>query len=692
MDGEGNPSGTGAGLLNCARGGDSHNFEPDDASGASSTELEALQNLRAKNHGSTREAYVQSNDAASSGRAAGSASGKLPDLCYTPTGNAFPYRPRAHSMDSPLQHFCSPGAAAHRETAVGVHADDETAAEGVGSVNQDKDPRFDKTVAVEEPETTLASERDSMSSSSNFHHIAVGLPLSSPKSMAATMPGHASSLGFHDRGDQGADIEAPKASTLDHQRLRHWTNPRFDDSGASLPFHNQLKQMTPLPTGVDTSSKFETASHSSSIPNSSQLEQEIRPITPDSSNEALALASPSYETKQSSTTQASKKGSSPSCWSGGAIQVAIPTAHSVYAAIVPASSKLATFTRKLSSSPSREKTPRINPPEDRAIPSKVRRTGPSPFPLASFVSPLRGSRNGSQSYERPPAGGFSTPLRPSRIQQHTFSSPAIPTEPDVFTTPATKTAAHRLSAPPSSDPVFEVDNSSTSSTSFKLRPPRVRAGVTRPFKPPAKSARPTTATVQALKQRLQSLRNALRIRGIPDPTRLATGSAPSTKVMGDDELETLSLQWRNAAREAAQDLWALVKDSAGEDSWDSASKNSQENWGWDAKPQGEYQPKSIELELALDDAGDDPAFTPPDGNKLYQAMMKKLKQPYVPRSTMLPAREDPCDYTETHKTEAKSSDDEEGGSKVHTLGTMLTSLGIPHEVLGWQEEEGEFVD
>ncbi|QRV87736.1 hypothetical protein RhiJN_15754 [Ceratobasidium sp. AG-Ba] len=599
-------------------------------------------------------------------------------------------------MDSPLQHLCSPGAAAHRETAVGMHADDETAAEGVGSVNQDKDPRFDKTIAVEEPETTLASERDSMSPSSNFHHI-------------TSMPGHASSLGFYDRGDQGADIEAPTASTLDHQRLRHWTSPRFDDSGASLPFHNQLKQMTPLPAGADTSSKFETASHSSSIPNSSQPEQEIRPSTPNSSNEALALASPvqlcNMETSLHSTPPSSPmKLSSPPplkppkkvarlrAGLGAPFKSPFrrPIPCTLPSSPLPPSSP--PLPESSPQAPPAKKRRALTPPEDRAIPSKVRRTGPSPFPLASFVSPLRGSQNGSQSYGRPLAGGFSTPLRPSRIQQHTFSSPAMPTEPDVFTTPATKTAAHRLSAPPSSDPVFEVDNSSTSSTSFKLRPPRVRTGVTRPFKPPAKSARPTTATVQALKQRLQSLRNALRIRGIPDPTRLATGSAPSTKVMGDGELETLSLQWRNAAREAAQDLWALVKDSAGEDSWGSASKNSQENWGWDAKPQGEYQPKSIELELTLDDAGDDPAFTPPDGNKLYQAMVKKLKQPYVPRSTMLPAREDPCNYTETHKTEAKSSDDEEGGSKVHTLGTMLTSLGIPHEVLGWQEEEGEFVD
>ncbi|KAG8746418.1 hypothetical protein FRC10_005129 [Ceratobasidium sp. 414] len=337
-----------------------------------------------------------------------------------------------------------------------------------------------------------------------------------------------------------------------------------------------------------------------------------------------------------------------------------------------------------------------SPPEDQPVLPKVRRTGPSPFPLAPFVSPLRNSQGegATKPRTRPPAGGFSTPLRPSKIQQHTFSSPAVPTEPDVFTTPATATAAYRLPGPPSSDPVSEADvvpaqsSSGTTPRTYKLRPLRVAAA--RPFKPPAKSTRPTSATVQALKQRLQSLRNALRIRGIADPTRPA--STQPAKVMDDEELEALALRWRNAAREASQDLWALVKDSAGGDSWSNPGKDKGDGWGWDAKPQREYQTGTGRMGQNSGDMETDEIFTPPDGNRVYRAVVKKLNQPFVPRKTMLPPHEDAYEFAETKEGGVECSEQEEDEPKAHTLGTMLTSLGIPHEVLGWQEEEGEFAD
>lgn len=338
--------------------------------------------------------------------------------------------------------------------------------------------------------------------------------------------------------------------------------------------------------------------------------------------------------------------------------------------------------------------------EDQPAPSKVRRIG-----LAPFVSPLRKPQadgaTPAKPYNRPPAGGFSTPLRPprARAQNPNFSSPIVPSQPDVFTTPATATAARSSPAyipdnDNASSSVFDsVPSSSSRSTAYKLRPPRA---VTRPFKPPAKSTRPTSATVQALRQRLQVLRNALRIRGIADPTKPAESSQPA-KMFDDDELEALGLQWRTAARDAAQDLWALVRDTADADSWGAEGSKSGgggkgESWGWDAKPQQTYQARVNTEDQDLDEAGGGALFTPPGADKVHRAMVKNLNRPVVPRKTMLPPHEGPEVFVPPQQDEIERAEHEEDEPKHHTLGTMLASLGIPPEVLGWQEEEGEFVD
>lgn len=331
-------------------------------------------------------------------------------------------------------------------------------------------------------------------------------------------------------------------------------------------------------------------------------------------------------------------------------------------------------------------------------PVKVRRTAHRQTPSAPFVSPLR-SGAGSSSRSKLP-GGFSTPLRASKTRHFNFSSPILPSQPDVFTTPATaarsspayrRPAATRSS--PSSESVFVV-NATPTSSSYALRPPRA---VTRPFKPPAKSTRPTAATLQALRQRVQLLRNALRIRGLPDPTLPAAEASHSAKAADDDELEALAKQWRSSAREAAQDLWGLVRDTMGEDSWGSGnSSGKQDSWGWFTKPQP--QPRTqVSLDYAgaedpgLDDTKNLSTFTPPPTDKVHHGMVKSLSRPVVPRKTMLPPHEDAYEHPPTEE-EAEDAEPKENGPKYHTLGTMLTSLGIPHEVLGWNEEEGEFVD
>lgn len=262
----------------------------------------------------------------------------------------------------------------------------------------------------------------------------------------------------------------------------------------------------------------------------------------------------------------------------------------------------------------------------------------------------------------------------------------------MFTTPATAKAAHSLPVPPSSDPVFDADTMCTPRSTYKLRVPRIRQTAARPFKPPGKSNRPTGATVQGLKQRLQSLRSALRIRGIPDPTQPSVGSTPSTKPMGDEELEALALRWRNAAREAAQDLWGLVKDSVDQDSWGSAEKRKRDSWEWCTGPQRAHPAEDANLKLNVGDVRVNLTSASLDVNKLCREMVKKSKQPHVPREGAFPPNEDTYKDLEVEEKNTDDSDCERDAARSHTLGTMLTSLGIPHEVLGWQEEEGEFVD
>ncbi|KAJ1309045.1 hypothetical protein OPQ81_004726 [Rhizoctonia solani] len=330
------------------------------------------------------------------------------------------------------------------------------------------------------------------------------------------------------------------------------------------------------------------------------------------------------------------------------------------------------------------KRPRVDSDSEDQPRSKVRRTGQ--LISSPFVSPLR---NAQGARARPPAGGFSTPLRPSTIRLENFSSPILPSQPDVFTTPATAARSSPAYRPAAT---LESSPATSASTTYKLRPPRT---VTRPFKPPARSNRPTTTTIQALRQRLQLLRNALRIRGLADPTR-PVATQPVKTTCNDEELEALALRWRAAAQEAAHDLWALVRDNLDGASWgsDSGRVSKADRWGWSNQPQ--YA--STRLDNAntetqgLDGVGSLDMFTPPPTDKVHRSLLNNLNRPFVPRNTLLP----PCEIDSAARVPAEDeelAEKQEGDRpKYHTLGTLLTSLGIPHEILGWQEDEGEFVN
>ncbi|KAI0921480.1 hypothetical protein AcW2_006437 [Taiwanofungus camphoratus] len=172
-----------------------------------------------------------------------------------------------------------------------------------------------------------------------------------------------------------------------------------------------------------------------------------------------------------------------------------------------------------------------------------------------------------------------------------------------------------------------------------------------------------TPTIQALQGRVQMLKQAIRIRS-------AGGGG------GDLALAALARKWREAAREVAWAMWDTVKDmdlgesvsvGRGKGGWFNEEyggggsksgkqggfkegwgfnegrkgKGAFEGWGWDEGKKGE-------------DAGE------------------------VQGQEQTPGEEE----------------EEEGGVQTaqHTLGTMLRHLSIAPDTLGWDEDEGDFVD
>ncbi|KAI0824608.1 hypothetical protein BC628DRAFT_1339297 [Trametes gibbosa] len=152
-------------------------------------------------------------------------------------------------------------------------------------------------------------------------------------------------------------------------------------------------------------------------------------------------------------------------------------------------------------------------------------------------------------------------------------------------------------------------------------------------------------TIQALQGKLQMLKQAIKIK---------------SSVNGDeeDELERLVSKWTTAGREVAWAVWDYVKDldpgigAAGEPKKD----------GWFADGDGPWGVKCGEKR------GFEAGWGYDDG---HQAKKPRLDE----------------------GLEAKAEVDEDVPPVVqHTLGTMLRHLGIDPVTLGWDEEEGDFVD
>jgi hypothetical protein len=139
------------------------------------------------------------------------------------------------------------------------------------------------------------------------------------------------------------------------------------------------------------------------------------------------------------------------------------------------------------------------------------------------------------------------------------------------------------------------------------------------MKVPADASRPVilpNQTIMNLERKIATLRRAIKIKRDDD----------------ESHLDRLARKWRDAGREAAYELWAIVRD-LDMDKGEIRGIANDNGWGWD--DQGGHG-------------------TPGEGNLI----------------------------TEEGRYENQES----------TLGMMLRKLGIAPETLGWNDEEETFVD
>lgn len=221
----------------------------------------------------------------------------------------------------------------------------------------------------------------------------------------------------------------------------------------------------------------------------------------------------------------------------------------------------------------------------------------------------------------------------------------------------------RLGAPaPKRGVVTQKENSPTSAQAtpelvassqaqaVKARTPKVVKQFKSPFHLDASSssssAQPSSSTffnvqavptIRTLQSKIQTLKQAIKIKNAPGGNN-------------DDELEELVNKWTNVGREVAWAVWDTVKDI---DPGESARLGKQQG-GW----------------FSDDDGGHDSRR---GGGWGFDDK---------------PAKGEPGEEGE----QVVSRGDDEDSRPQHTLGTMLRHMGIAPETLGWDEEEGDFVD
>ena len=272
------------------------------------------------------------------------------------------------------------------------------------------------------------------------------------------------------------------------------------------------------------------------------------------------------------------------------------------------------------------------------------------FSNESNVDQRKLDSNDVDSHRLKSTNGIPHPKRPTvaahRLQQKKlakpFRSPVLPQKLDSKSkASATDLRADAvLSTPKEDDSQGHVPSSSSVTLDSKIKYRTARAATQ--FKSPLSSSNALdnsslvrlTPTIQALERKLQILKRAVKVR----------------EDVQEEVLEGLVKKWTEAGREVAWEVWNLVKDNASSDGGRDSSKKRafKGSWGWES-PGDAKKPRSEEME-------------------------RNWGWDVIPISGR------------------NEEEGEEEEAPKHTLGTMLRQLGVAADTLGWDEEEGTFID
>lgn len=174
-----------------------------------------------------------------------------------------------------------------------------------------------------------------------------------------------------------------------------------------------------------------------------------------------------------------------------------------------------------------------------------------------------------------------------------------------------------------------------------------------------------------------------------------------------DSLTELAKKWKTTARDAAEEVWTLVKDSnEGGNNGDSNDYFSgppspgssagvlaqlrggfEKPWGWAGEEQHKENWGWAESEAGRSAYGDDSEL--PSPQKLVQEMTRGAK-PSPSRKRY--DRYDLDDGGGAMENDRQEGDSAEVSEPVWNIGTMLGTMGVPKEVLGWDDGEECFLD
>lgn len=207
--------------------------------------------------------------------------------------------------------------------------------------------------------------------------------------------------------------------------------------------------------------------------------------------------------------------------------------------------------------------------------------------------------------------------------------------------------------------------------------------------------------VQSLEQKLQLLKRAVKIKRDED----------------EDKLVELVQKWKRAGREAAWDLWHIVREQQSDENTGVAypgtnAKSVSNNgfsgsWGWASDMDNNRGTSAFgsswgfeePMETKYEDDGEPVDFPSPSTfeNEFRRAFKRNPNSVVLPtsRSPLHKSQLETYDDTTEHVDNIKEMEEDkerETVSESKTLGTMLRQFGIPHETLGWNEDEGDFID